>query len=256
MGPLAVVLLCLGIGLFMAEPLHGVAVQQQSPPTEQPIWAKRSTALDLSCTAHPPAITAPDHQSSVEVICSLHKDDDPTYVLRVITADHHLFDLPLEEGAHELLWAPNSKSFFVNGGESAYSGFFVSVYEMDSSTGVRKRTLTGAAQRDMVKSFPPCKAWNRDDDECARITREPQYNMSGLGWTEDSSAVYVFAEVPCSSSYGGIMCQVLGYELNVRSGRILKRLPAQQVKQEWAQFAAWDIRVPDPPKYGAAHVTW
>ena len=79
---------------------------------------------------------------------------------------------------------------------------------------------------------------------------------SGLGWTEDSSAVYVFAEVPCSSSYGGIMCQVLGYELNVHSGRILKRLSAQQVKQEWAQFAAWDIRVPDPPKYGAAHVTW
>jgi hypothetical protein len=87
MGPIAIVLLCLGIGMFMAEPLDGVAVQQQSPPTEQPIWAKRSTALDLSCTAHPPAITAPDHQSSVEVICSLHKEDDPTYVLRVITAD-------------------------------------------------------------------------------------------------------------------------------------------------------------------------
>jgi hypothetical protein len=74
--------------------------------------------------------------------------------------------------------------------------------------------------------------------------------MSGLKWSADSSAVYVFAEVPCSSSYGGIMCQVLGYELSVPTGRILKRLSAQKTKQEWGKFAAWKINVPDRPEYG------
>jgi hypothetical protein len=162
----------------------------------------------------------------------------------------------MEEGSHEVLWAPNSKSFLVNGGTNAYSGFFVSLYEISAVDGVKRRVVTNTAQQEMVRTFPPCKAWNRDDEYCARIVRDPHFNMSGLAWFSNSSALYVFAEVPCGSSYGGIMCQVMGYELEVPSGRILKRLSAKQVKREWARFAAWNIQVPGPPKYGAAHVTW
>jgi hypothetical protein len=158
-------------------------------------------------------------------------------------------------GAEEVLWAPNSKSFLVNGGQTAIAGFFVDVYQILDSGRVAVRAVTNAAQRDMVRSFPPCKALYSDEKECAEFARNPEYNMSGLGWSDDSSAVYVFAEVPPSSRYGGIMGQVLGYELSIPDGHILKRFSAKQAKQEWGTLAAWRIRIPEPPEYGPAQAT-
>jgi len=251
------IVMCLGILEIMMGVQQSLATAQEpSALLNKPIWAKQATVLDLSCSPHPQSIASPNRQSSVEIVCSKHEGDDPTYSLSILTSGNHRYESPLEDGAHELLWAPNSNAFFVNGVKTAYSDFFVSLYRLEPSTGVRKETITDAAQRDMVNSFPPCKAYNRDEETCARIVKHPEYNMSGLAWTEDSSAINVIAEVPCGSSYGGIMCQVLGYVVNVSSGRILARLSAQQVKLRWGNYAAWDIRIPDPPKYGPAHVTW
>jgi hypothetical protein len=179
-----------------------------------------------------------------------HGEDDPTYAIRLITPDKLRYEAPLDEGAHELLWAPNSAVFFVNGGTSSYAGFFVAVYQVEPSAGMRKVIVTNAAQRDMVEQFPPCKAYNRDEETCRRVANHPEYNMSGLGWREDSAAIYVFAEVPCSSSYGGIMCQVLGYELSVPDGNIVGRLSSLQAKQQWGKYAAWAIRTRPRPNMG------
>lgn len=238
-----------------------VLPQDQTSTPEKPIWAANATALNLSCYPGKSGIQSPDHRSSVEVICHERKGavggkpvTYETYSLRILAADGRRYKAPLREGAHELLWAPNSRLFFVDGSENSYAGFFVDVYQVEAS-GVRKLTITGPAQRDMVRSFPPCKAWNRDGATCASIASDPEFNMSGLAWANDSSAILVFAEVPCDSLYGGIMCQVHGYELNALNGRILKRFSALQTKQQWAKYAAWNIRVPEPPKYGPAHVT-
>jgi len=57
------------------------------------------------------------------------------------------------------------------------------------------------------------------------------------------------AEVPCSSSYGGIMCQVMGYEIEVPTGRILKRIDSKHLKSDWQPSMAFDFHVPDPPEY-------
>jgi hypothetical protein len=131
---------------------------------------------------------------------------------------------------------------------SSIAGFFVTVYILDPEKGVREVTVTDKAQMDMVKSFPPCKAWRMVRD-CDEVAKDPEYNMSGLAWTQDSSAIYVFAEVPPSSSYGGIMGQVLGYELAVPSGKILKRFSARELKEQWSKYAAWRVHVPEPPDY-------
>lgn len=248
------VLLCLGV--------HGISLPRgQAPTPEKPIWAAEATALDLRCEPGEPGIQSPDHQLSARVVCTEHKGmvvDTPvtyeTYSLRVIARAGGQYEAPLGEGAHELLWAPNSRMFLVNGSENSNSGFFVDVYQIENS-GIRKLTITGPAQKDMVKSFPPCKAWNRDEATCAGIASDPEFNMSGLAWTKDSSAILVFAEVPCDSLYGGIMCQVRGYVLNALDGSILRRLSASQTKQQWGKYAAWSIRIPEPPKYGPANLT-
>ena len=222
---------------------------------EKPIWSKQATALDLSCGKHPLPIASPDKKHLVEVLCQLQQGVDPTYTLLVKTGEHEVYREALEDGAYEILWAPNSRAFFMNGGTSAYAGFFVTVYQLAPDGKFQRFGVTRSAQLDMVATFPPCKAFNRDATDCARIARDPQFNMSGIAWTRDSAAVQVFAEVPCSSSYGGIMCQVLGYELSVPSGRILKRLSARSTASRWRNSFAWKVRIPEPAAYGPAQVT-
>lgn len=216
---------------------------------EQPTWAKAATPLDLSCPPNPQPVRAPDHRASARVLCQPRKNGDPAYTLQVETDFGRMYEVPLQERTQELLWAPDSKAFLVNGSQGGYWGFFVTVYEL-TLNGLRKLSLTNIAQRDMVVSFPPCKAAKRDPSACTRISRDPEYNMSGVGWAHDSKSVFIFAEVPCSSSYGGIMCQVLGYQLGLPDGSILKRLTAPQVKHEWGNMMGWTMHVPDPPIYG------
>lgn len=236
-----VVLLSIGTWHFYA---HG------EKHTERPTWATNAVALDLRCASSSLLIKSPDQRSSVEIVCEPRQRDDPTYAMRVQDFAGRSFTVPLDNGAHEILWSPDSKAFFINGGTSAYAGFFVTVYRLNQASGLHREIITNQAQHDMVARFPPCKASNHDDDACRQTAADPQFNMSGIAWTRDSSAIDVFAEIPCSSSYGGIMCQVLGYELSVPSGRILRRFTAPEMKRLWQPMMAWKMTVPDPPRYG------
>jgi hypothetical protein len=221
-----------------------ISAQIQHTPRSKVVWAKKATAF--VCLRGGQTIMAPDHLTSVQLTC----ESDLPFVLQVIAADGHRQEVGLRFGANELLWAPNSRSFFVDGGENSYAGFFVDVYRFEDSGRVVSPPITEAAFRDMVNSFPPCKALNRHEMECSEMARNPEYyNMSAVEWSTDSSAIYVFAEVPCNNRYGGIMCQVLGYELSVPDGRILKRISAREAKQQWGKYAAWKIRIPEPPEY-------
>jgi len=76
----------------------------------------------------------------------------------------------------------------------------------------------------------------------------PEYNMTGIDWV-NGSVILVMAEIPCSRSYGSIMCQVMGYELQVPTGQVLKRIDARQLKLRWQESMAWKFQIPDPPRY-------
>jgi len=162
-----------------------------------------------------------------------------------------------DNGTDELLWSPNSKAFFISGGcGSAIAGFVVRVYLLDSANidaGLDLDVgldLTQEAMHDMVRSFPPCKALYHDPEVCkAMQTDREYYNMSGIDWLEDSSGIVVMSEVPSTSLYGGIMGEVMGYELEVPSGKILGRLNAKEFKMKWQKSMAWVFRIPDPPEY-------
>jgi hypothetical protein len=240
------------LATLLAIPLC-VALAHGMNETERPTWAKQAVVIDRRCTSTAQQIKSPDRGSSIEILCHPGKQSDPTYTMRVLVSDGRSYSVPLDNGAHEILWSPNSKAFLINGGSSAYAGFFVTVYHFEQSAGIRKSIITERAQRDMVVHFPPCKVQNRDAQACHKIAANPQYNMSGIAWADNSSAVDVFAEIPCSSSYGGIMCQVLGYELRVPDGRILQRLTASQVKHSWQPQMGWDMKIPDPVIYGSPH---
>ena len=176
-------------------------------------------------------------------------------MLRITSRTSRVQEVDLEDKTddmwrpEELLWSPDSKAFFINGSSSAYAGFAVFVYELRPD-GVVALEVTRAAQRDMVATFPPCKAAYRDPEFCKALETSSYYNMSGLAWTRGSSAIAVFAEIPCSGSYGGIGCQVMGYEVAIPSGRILRRLTARETKKRWQSSMAWNMSIPGPPAYG------
>jgi len=239
----------------------------------EPTWARKATAFPSECdpssaqgearnptprgALSPPIasckrlrIPAPDGKSSVEVDYRAFGESRHAY-LRLITPGRGTREAALPDGFQDidLLWAPDSKAFFVNGGNGGgYWGLWVYVYRVDDAK-LSPINITHQAQRDMVRAFPPCKATYLDKKTCTAMESEPEYNMTGIDWVRDSSTVVVMAEVPCTSSYGGIMCQVMGYELEVPTGRILKKMTAQQLRANWQQSMAWKLRVPEPPDY-------
>jgi hypothetical protein len=244
-----------------------------------PTWAKKAVGFPEQCWSYgdykfqdckPVRIPSPDGRSSVDVFYRpvvVTKDDHILQAfLRVTTPTQGAQEAALPEGFQkvDLLWSPDSKEFFVNGGNGgAYWGFWVYVYQADHPTS--PIDIAAKAQSDMLKAFPPCKAAYPDAQDptgCKSESRDvracgslesgpkfnPEYNMTGIDWVGPSS-ILVMSEVPCSSSYGGIMCQVMGYELEIPTGRILKRIDAKQLKLEWQKSMAWNFRIPDPPEY-------
>jgi len=244
----------------------------------QPLWAKKATAFPVQCepgkteACKPLRIPAPNGKSSVEV---RYRKDVSEWgwvlraYLRVATPDGATREATLPEayGNVELLWAPDFHTFLLNGdGDGApVSGLWVYVYPADYPAD--PRDVTENAQRDMVKEFPDCKAAYPNADDaggCKKVSRpidvetcvktkanpkySPEYNMTGIDWVTPSS-ILVMARIPCDSLYGGIMCQVMGYELQVPTGRILNRTDAKELKLRWQKSIAWDFRIPDPPRY-------
>ncbi len=262
-------LLLIAVGvLFMAiQPAFAVS----------PTWAKKATAFRVVCyqetqDCNPVRIPAPDGKSSVEVLYrkdfgDSHDDWWLQAYLRVKTPGAATRDavLPDEfEGTNaELLWSPDSHAFLINGSSSAISGSMY-VYLADDPT--EPKDITQEAQRDMLKEFPPCKAAFPNGDDaggCKKTSRDqvpncehseanskdnPDYNMIGIDWV-NASTILVMAEIPCDSLFGGIMCQITGYELEVPTGRILQRTHAKQLKLKWQKSMAWSFRIPDPPLY-------
>jgi len=251
----------------------------------KPRWAKKAVSFPEECTSYfpggyqpckPVRIPSPDGKSSVEVryrkrlIIHYPTPDDSILqaYLRVTTPGSGTREAALPEGFQniDLLWSPDSHAFFVDAGNGGgYWGFWVYVYLVDDPT--EPRDVTENAQRDMLAEFPACKtAYPNAEDTtgCKKISRpvdvetcmkaeanpkySPEYNMTAIDWITPSS-ILVMAEVPRSSSYGGIMCQVMGYELEVPTGRIIKRIDAKELKRDWQKSMAWDFRIPDPPEY-------
>lgn len=228
---------------------------------QKPIWAKAADPIDGWCRQKNPAsklIWSPDRQWVVEFRCE-GKGDELLPHLRIRASNGNWQELLFRkgektdyeyQGGDEVLWSPDSKAFFVNGNENGYTNYML-LYHLDAS-GWRPHEMDAQVQRDMVKSFPPCKAFKHFDKDCLSTEKDPGFNVAGIAWSKSGLSLIVMAEVPCSSYYGGIMCQVQGYEIGVPSGAIIRRMTARELKARWQKDMAWQLRIPEPPEYGPA----
>ena len=226
-----------------------------SAAVANPIWSKSGVRLPAGCEASRDVqlVQSPRGHTVVEVHCG-GRHASGKIMLRVRTQTKAPVDALLDtpEGSiwrpEEVVWAPDASAFIINGSENAYAGFDFVVVDI-RRVPIVAVSVTAAAQRDMVASYPPCRAAAVEPDDCRRITAHPEFNMSAIAWTRGAKAVVIFAEVPCSSSYGGIMCQVMGYELEVATGRILSRMTPRELKRRFQSRMAWPMRIPDAPVY-------
>src|SRR5579872_596283 len=226
---------------------------------EKPIWAKKGVSFPASCFSDSVQdcpllrIPSPDRHSLIEVRYRKLTLDNGDWLLtvhlQVIRGDGQRSEIePPGDVDDELLWSPDSKSFLINGSGGGEGPDSVAVYRL-SDPNLRPIVVTAAAQRDMLRSFPPCKAKGADPQECGSMASDLEtVNVSAVDWTRRSSAVVVMAEMPCSSSVGGIMCQVLGYELEVPSGKIVRRMEAKEFAKLWQHSMAWKFHIPGPPE--------
>ncbi len=51
---------------------------------------------------------------------------------------------------------------------------------------------------------------------------------------------------------GGIDCQVLGYEIEVPSGKILRRMESKEFARRWQHSMAWKFEDPGPAEFKEA----
>jgi hypothetical protein len=185
---------------------------------------------------------------------SLHlipKGDDFDRDLSVRTERGQTFPLSIDDewnllGGVDVLWSPDSRFLAVTGGLNAYTES-TRVYEI-TPTGSKLLDTFREASANMLESFPPCKASNVDREGCERQEQNPFFNFAAIAWSGPNSLV-VMSEIPCSSRYGGFMCQIVGYEIDIRTGHILHQMKADQFKARWQRAMAWNFRVPDPPQF-------
>jgi len=249
------------VSLTLAPAVLTMLVLVLSPRStaNKPVWARKGTAFYPSCRrpfnhCGPLRILSPDRRSAVEITYSVDADypDLETATLRVTTLGRNRGEVnPVASVEDEITWSPDSKAFFIDGNENAYGDDHVAVYTLDDPK-LGPDRITGAVEQDMVRSFPPCEAAD-PIDICTELAAKPEgfIGVVGVDWVGDSSRMIVMGEIPCSSSMGGIMCQVLGYEIEVPSGRILRRMEPKEFARRWQHSMAWKFQDPGPPEFKA-----
>lgn len=223
----------------------------------KPTWAKKGTTFRVGCSrpfkeCRPLRIPSPDGKSIVEISYNTTPDypDIEVAVLRVTTLGKDVGEVePVGSVESELTWSPDSKAFFINGNNNGNTDYHVAVHVLDDPH-LGPGYIAREVEQDMVRSFPPCRA--KDPiDSCAKLEASPEdyIGTAGIDWLGNSSEMVVMAEVTCSSSVGGIMCQVLGYEVEVPSGKILRRMEPKAFARRWQHSMAWRFRDPGPPEF-------
>jgi hypothetical protein len=236
---------------FLLGAALGLCVLGSSASAADHIWSKTGAVVSLFVgnegvgKVGPFEAYSPDHSERIEVAFTAGKGDgDATPVAAIYSGETRLA-LPLDREwvQVEVLWSPDSKSVALTGN---FNGYTNSTKIFRLANGSLKTVALVALQRDVANVYPPCEGQNADDKICHNEQNGDQFNYATIAWADATTAV-IMGEIPCSSSQGGMMCQVEGYEIDVRSGQILRRMTARELKRRWQSKLAWDLRVPGHP---------
>lgn len=245
-----------------------------SQNTTKSIWSKKGIAFPSICDrpisgasksmgvgkpieeCTPLRIPSPDGKSEVAVTYAMPPDrPDAVEVLLTVSTDGKV--VGRTEGLtgsyeDELVWSPDSNAFAINGGESSHPlerFHYFEVFFLDAPE-LGLQSVKEPVEQDMLRSFPPCKAAPPLED-CAQVgENNPDFAyVLAIDWIDGSSGLAVLAQLPCGPSLSGIACQSVGYELEARTGKILRRMEPKEFALRWQQSMAWKFHDPGPPRF-------
>ncbi|MBV8115272.1 MAG: hypothetical protein JO300_11050 [Silvibacterium sp.] len=146
----------------------------------------------------------------------------------------------------EMAWSPDSKAFFITWSDGGAVGTFsVYVYLIDGGE-VRKVDLDKPVRDDIARTYPPCIPADgiqscSEEEKKAMVQDHDWVNVAGMKWMGGSDRLLVVGNVPDSSRYGANMGKWLGYEIEVPSGKILKRYSRREFRSRWDYLKKdWD----------------
>jgi len=234
-----------------------------SATPNQPIWSKNAVSFPVVCYSNsrparqkvckPFKIISPDGNSYVQVEYKRNPGNEDSLVdLSVVSGGKALGAVGMPGFVEdEVLWSPDSKAFFINGNNNANTDYHVYVYLLRDS-GLTIVDPLHHALKDMIRTFPACRALN-PYEHCEDVVEHPSdwVGVAGIDWVNGSSSIVVMLEMNESSMVGGILGQVLGYEIEIPTGKILRRMEAKDFARRWQHSMAWKFNIPDPPEYSA-----
>lgn len=163
--------------------------------------------------------------------------------LTVITPTGHSDILPDESRDPwidlDVLWSPDSK-FVALTGHTNSNIEYLRVFAITES-GPREVDATVQPGQDMARRFRPYCDRYVGTMSCSLGAEDP--NFAVIAWA-DSHTLVLMSEVPCDTLWGGIMCQVMGYEVELPSGRIIRAMTAREFKTRWQHSMAWNFTIP------------
>lgn len=229
------------------------AISLAIPPARLPdhIWSKQGKAFYLVAgnedVGHIKSSFAysPDHSRWLRLdFVKGHADGDAIPEVTLVSDSGKIL-VPLDRdwAQVEILWSPDSTSFALTGAPNAYTN---SARIFRIADGSIKRIPLDSVWRDMAATYPTCKAANADPVDCRRAASGKYFNYAVVAWSNPRTVV-IMSEVPCSSSWGGIMCAVEAYQFDTATQMITARISPREFKRNWQPYLAWTFRIPDPP---------
>jgi hypothetical protein len=205
---------------------------------ERIVWARGAVHFGHECP--PPAqhcriayVPSPNHRYALSVTIA---GDVPSF--EVLAGGKRY---PLSPGSFvemDALWAPDSSALSLAWNSNALMET-TQIYTVDAD-GVHA-TAMAPVQTDFVRKFPPCVG---NPPPCEIDASGKDYNYLTVAWSSPHTVV-MMAEVPGSSRFGANLGGVTGYEVDARTGAILRVLKPREFKRRWQWRMGWNFNVAD-----------
>lgn len=129
----------------------------------------------------------------------------------------------------EVLWAPDSRAFIVNGSDGGLVGDWKAhFYTLDDGDRPVARDLAGLIEP-LVRKFPQC-----GEDE-------PYTNLGAVAWLKEGKELLVAAEVPDHSPCRN-MGAIKGFRISVTSWKVVEQISAAELHRKWANVLGPRLR--------------
>jgi hypothetical protein len=168
--------------------------------------------------------------------------------VEVVTPNGH-WELPFEDSTDpwndmDVLWSPDSRIVALTGHTNAYTES-MTVFAITES-GPKQLDANIQPAQDMARRLNPYCDRYVGKLSCNADLGAEDFNFAAIAWADNRTLV-LMSEVPCDTAWGGIMCQAMGYEVDLPSGKIVRTMTPQEFKSRWQHSMAWSFRIPPKP---------